>query len=67
MRLYFNHMNTYHISYAAFRQKNDDSEEDYIRGRRYMPDAGKGLSGTAVTAEIRTTRLTLGTSSLTVA
>jgi hypothetical protein len=57
MRLYFNHMNTYHISYAAFRQKNDDSEEDYIRARRYMPDAGKGLSGTELENEYTQTGL----------
>jgi len=57
MRLYFNHMNTYHISYAAFKQKNDDSAEDYIRGRRYMPDAGKGLSGTELENEYARTGL----------
>jgi hypothetical protein len=51
MRLYFNHMNTYHISYAAFGQQNDDPDEDYIRGRRYMPDAGKGLAGTELKNE----------------
>jgi len=57
MRLYFNHMNTYHVSYAAFGQKNDDPEEDYIRARRYMPDAGKGLSGTALKNEYARTGL----------
>lgn len=42
MRTYFNHMNTYHISYAAF-PNNEDSTQ-YIRGRRYMPNA-TGLQG----------------------
>ena len=43
MRTYFNNMNTYHISYAAF--PNDEDTTSYIRARRYMPD-GTGLSGT---------------------
>lgn len=46
MRLYFNHMNTYHISYAAFDQDNVDARNDYIRARRYLPETGKGLKGT---------------------
>lgn len=45
MDMYFNHMNTYHISYAAFPGENDDTS--YVRGRRYMP--GKdGLKGTGL-------------------
>lgn len=44
MKSYFNHMNTYHISYAAYPNA-DDATEDYIRARRYMPEA-KGLKGT---------------------
>ena len=44
MKTYFNHMNTYHISYAAYPNA-DDATEDYIRARRYMPEA-KGLKGT---------------------
>ncbi len=51
MSSYFNRMNLYHISYAAFGQRNDDPKEDYIRARRYMPDAGKGLSGTELKNE----------------
>jgi len=39
MRMYYNHMNTYHISYATALSDN------YIRGRRYMPNS-KGLDGT---------------------
>lgn len=43
MRRYYDHMNTYHISYAAF--PNNEDTTSYIRGRRYMPEA-KGLKGT---------------------
>ena len=42
MRMYFDHMNTYHISYAAF--PNDEDTTQYIRARRYMPNA-TGLEG----------------------
>ncbi|MFC0535709.1 DUF1961 family protein [Pelagicoccus mobilis] len=42
MRMYFDHMNTYHISYAAF--PNDEDTTQYIRARRYMPNA-TGLKG----------------------
>jgi hypothetical protein len=38
MSTYFDHMDTYHISYAAF-------PEGYIRARRYMPEKS-GLKGT---------------------
>ncbi len=41
MNMYFDDMNTYHISYAA----NPGTKEAYIRGRRYMPDR-QGLKGT---------------------
>lgn len=44
MRMYFDHMNLYHISFAAF--PNDEDDTMYIRGRRYMPEVGKGLTGT---------------------
>jgi hypothetical protein len=46
MRMYFNHMNTYHISYAAFGNTNLEAPNDYIRARRYMPESGNGLQGT---------------------
>jgi len=46
MRMYFNHMNTYHISYAAFPNEGDD-RQSYIRARRYMPNA-TGLKGTGL-------------------
>ncbi len=42
MKTYFNHMNAYHISYAAF--PNNEDETQYIRARRYMPNA-TGLTG----------------------
>lgn len=46
MRMYFNHMNTYHISYAAYGNTDEPGKLDYIRARRYMPEAGRGLEGT---------------------
>ena len=45
MRKYFNHMNTFHISYAAFDIGNTTAGKDYIRARRYMPEK-KGLKNT---------------------
>ena len=47
MRTYFNHMNTYHISYAAFSAKEYSGTNDYIRLRRYNPNK-KGLKGTDI-------------------
>ncbi len=44
MSQYFNHMNTYHVSYAAFPNK-DRENEDYVRARRYVPEKN-GLRGT---------------------
>ncbi|MGE4490258.1 MAG: DUF1961 family protein [Kiritimatiellales bacterium] len=44
MRMYFDHMNLYHISFAAF--PNDEDTTQYIRGRRYMPETGNALTGT---------------------
>jgi hypothetical protein len=46
MHMYYNHMNTYHISYAAFGNTNLEAPNDYIRARRYMPESGNGLRGT---------------------
>ena len=48
MRTYFNNMNTYHISYAAFPMNSQGPDDDYIRARRYMPLAKNGLDGTAL-------------------
>ena len=46
MGLYFNHMNTYHVSCAAFGNRNNDPAEDYIRARRYTPNKEGGLANT---------------------
>jgi hypothetical protein len=42
MSVYFDHMNTYHLSYAAFEGNETVS---YIRARRYLPEQS-GLEGT---------------------
>ncbi len=57
MRRYFDHMNTYHISYAAFNNNNDDPSEDYVRARRYMPLRMKGLRGTDLKPDFARTGL----------
>jgi hypothetical protein len=46
MRMYFNHMDTHHISYAAFGTRNEVQGEDYIRARRYMPLLNNKMVGT---------------------
>ena len=46
MKMYYNHMNLLHISYAAFENTNTDKGNDYIRARRYLPETGDGLKGT---------------------
>ena len=43
MRMYFDNMHAYHVSYAAF--PNDEDTTSYIRARRYMPHR-TGLDGT---------------------
>ena len=52
MAMYHDYMNTYHISYAAYPNEQDPSE-DYVRARRYMPmgdevaeGLGQGLEAT---------------------
>jgi hypothetical protein len=44
MKMYFDHMNTYHISYAAYGNTNE-IVPGYIRARRYM---ASGLEGTTL-------------------
>jgi hypothetical protein len=44
METYFNHIHTYHLSYAAF-PNSGENRVSYIRARRYLPEA-KGLKGT---------------------
>jgi len=46
MKSYYEHMNAYHISFAAFENDNINPAADYIRARRYLPERGKGLNGT---------------------
>jgi len=48
MKLYFDNMNTYHISYAV---RGDPDTDEYIRARRYMPDKKTGLKGTEMHPE----------------
>lgn len=43
MKTYFNNLNTYHISYAAFTN-DGKATQSYIRARRYMPHK-TGLKG----------------------
>ena len=43
MATYFDHMHTYHLSYAAFPDTTDATS--YVRARRYMPEE-TGLKGT---------------------
>jgi hypothetical protein len=45
MKMYYDHMHTYHISFAAF--PNNDNDQSYLRARRYLPDSG-GLKGTNI-------------------
>lgn len=52
MKTYYNHMHTYHISYAA----HPGTEKAYIRGRRYMPER-QGLKDTALKPDYSTPRL----------
>ena len=52
MKTYYNHMNTYHISYAA----HPGTKKAYIRGRRYMPEK-QGLSGTELKLDYSTPKL----------
>ena len=51
MRTYYDNMNTYHLSYAAFGDSGDD-RSSYIRGRRYMPHR-TGLKGTELVPDYR--------------
>lgn len=51
MKLYYNHMNTYHISYSVV----EPQAREYVRARRYMP--GHGLKGSDLTPEYYETGL----------
>jgi hypothetical protein len=49
MSMYFNHMETYHVSLAAFENSHNDNE-GYLRGRRYL-GRNHGLPGTELQNE----------------
>jgi hypothetical protein len=51
MSTYYDNMNTYHLSYAAFGNSGTD-KSSYIRGRRYMPHR-TGLKGTELVPDYR--------------
>ena len=55
MSQYFNNMNLYHISYAAF-PNTDEETTDYVRARRYLPEKG-GLQGTEIQPDYSNTGL----------
>ena len=57
MKVYFNHMRSYHISYAVTDRNSDGTLGDYIRGRQYDPAAGRGLKGTELMPEYKDTHL----------
>ncbi|MGB3587487.1 MAG: hypothetical protein WBA23_13150 [Tunicatimonas sp.] len=44
MSTYFKNMNAYHISFAAFGVDNEDSDNDYVRARRYPVSPGGNFS-----------------------
>jgi hypothetical protein len=52
MRTYFNNMNSYHISYAAYGGDAVEDDFDYIRARRYMPLLKKGLTDTELVPDV---------------
>ncbi len=55
MATYFNNMNLIHISYAAFNIGNKNPRADYIRARRYIPEASAGLRNTEFKPDYRRT------------
>jgi hypothetical protein len=55
MKTYYDHMNTYHVSYAAFENTGKE-KTSYIRGRRYMPHRA-GLKGTELEPDYRCEKL----------
>ena len=56
MKDYFLNMHTYHVSYAAYPTRGNNVK-DYVRARRYMPLANKGLKDTALANEYQDTGL----------
>ncbi|MDA0346976.1 MAG: DUF1961 family protein [Verrucomicrobia bacterium] len=52
MKTYFNNMNSYHISYAAYGGDAVEDDFDYIRARRDMPLLKKGLTNTELDPDV---------------
>ena len=48
MSIYFQNMNLWHVSYAAFGNGEDPDKKDYMRARRYPVVAGKKFRDTKV-------------------
>ncbi|MEO0334155.1 MAG: hypothetical protein AAF223_21210, partial [Bacteroidota bacterium] len=58
MSTYFKHMNTYHISFAAFGVDNEDADKDYVLARRYpVSPGGKFSTETALKPDYYNTGL----------
>ena len=48
MSTYYNNMNLWHVSYAAFGNGNEKEKKDYMRARRYPVLKGKKFKDTEV-------------------
>ncbi len=48
MSTYFNNMNLWHVSYAAYGNGNEKDKKDYVRARRYPVLKGKKFKDTEV-------------------
>lgn len=57
MKVYFNNMKTYHISYAVTLGESDKNPYEYVRARMYNPLAESGLTGTDLKPEYYQTGL----------
>ncbi|WP_394153768.1 DUF1961 family protein [Vibrio maritimus] len=57
MRHYFDNMNSYHISFAAYGLEEEENPKDYVRARRYLPANGNGLKGTNLEGDYSDTGL----------
>ncbi len=57
MKHYFENLNTYHVSYAAYgNNKGNSKTNDYVRARRYLPSL-KGLKGSELLPDYSETGL----------
>ncbi|MDR2474248.1 MAG: hypothetical protein LBD45_00170 [Bacteroidales bacterium] len=59
MKIYYEHINALHISFAAYENDNSDLSQDYVRARRYLPERGKGLEKTELLPDYSQTGLFL--------